>query len=223
METKRNGGRPTYVLPSTVSRAALMQRGSDHRFRVLVQDLFTIAARMETVREYFGRWMGISAPQYSLLVAIAHMQGAGGVNVGAVARALHVSSAFIASESSKLARRGLLAKRTSPEDRRRVLLRLAPAGRAKIDSISSQIRAVNNLFFGVLDSKSFASLSSAATTLVKSSVHALEYLTAAEGKSKNGGQRHALNGARTNSRQRMPLRRAGNNPLLWNRRSNGAG
>src|SRR5262249_50371403 len=143
-----------YVLPPTVSRAALLQRGSDHRFRVLVQDLFTIAARMEMVREYFGRWMGISGPQYSLMVAIGHMQGAVGVNVGAVARALHVSSAFMASESGKLARRGLLAKRTSPDDRRGVLLSVAPAGRAQIDSISNQIRAVNDLFFGVLGSKS---------------------------------------------------------------------
>ena len=212
-----------YVLPPTVSQAALLQRGSDHRFRVLVQDLFTIAARMEMVREYFGRWMGISGPQYSLMVAIAHMQGAGGVNVGAVARALHVSSAFIASESSKLARRGLLAKRTSPEDRRGVLLSVAPAGRAKIDGISDRIRAVNDLFFGVLDSKSFVSLSGAAARLVNSSVHALEYLKEAGGKPKNGGRRLAHNDGRSNRRQRMPLRKAGNNPLLWNRRSNVAG
>ncbi len=212
-----------YVLPPTVSQAALLQRGSDHRFRVLVQDLFTIAARMEMVREYFGRWMGISGPQYSLMVAIAHMQGAEGINVGAVARALHVSSAFIASESSKLARRGLLAKRTSPQDRRGVLLTVAPAGRAKIDSISGQIRAVNNLFFGVLDSKSFVSLGIAAATLVKSSVHALDYLKAAEGKPQNVRRRSATDNGRTNRRQRMPPRQAGNNPSLWNRRSNGPG
>ena len=221
-ETKRNGGRPTYVLPPTVSRAALMQRGSDHRFRVLVQDLFTIAARMETVREYFGRWMGISAPQYSLLVAIAHMQGAAGVNVGAVARALHVSSAFIASESGKLARRGLVSKRTSPEDRRGVLLSVAPAGRAKIDGISKRIRAVNDLFFGVLDSRSFVALSSAAAALVESSVGAIQYLEAVDKEPKSGIRRRAANTACTSPRQRMPPKGACDNSPLWQRRTNAA-
>lgn len=220
---KHNPTASTYVLPPTVSRASLLQRGSDHSFRVLVQDLFTIAARMEMVRECFGRWMGISGPQYSLMVSIAHMQGAAGVNVGVVARALHVSSAFIASESGKLARRGLLDKRTSPDDRRGVLLSVAPAGRAKIDSISRQIRAVNDLFFGVLDSKSFVSLGAAAATLVDSSVQALEYLKAAESKPKNGNQRLALSDIRTNPRQRMTPKRAGNNQSLWQRRNSGVG
>ena len=199
-----------------------MDRGSDHRFRVLVQDLFTIAARMESVREHFGRWMGISGPQYSLMVAIAHMQGAEGVNVSAVARALHVSSAFIASESGKLARKGLLSKRISPQDRRGVLLSVSSAGRSKIDGISKQIRAVNDLFFGVLDSASFTAVSSAASTLVESSVSAIQYLDAVEGKSKPNVHLRAMNAVCALPRQRVPTKRACDLPPLWQRRTNGA-
>jgi len=217
---RRNADASAYVLPPTVSRPALMQRGSDHHFRVLVQDLFTIATRMETVRDHFGRWMGISAPQYSLMVAIAHMQGGIGVNVGAVARALHVSSAFVASESGKLARRGLLTKRTSPEDRRGVLLSVSPAGRAKIDGISKQIRTVNDLFFGVLDSKSFLAVSAAAAALVESSTDAIQYLETFDKKPRNGTRRPALKVACTSPRQRMPPKRACDNPPLWQRRTN---
>jgi DNA-binding MarR family transcriptional regulator len=219
-EGKRNGASAAYVLPPTVSCDALMQRGSDRRFRVLVQDLFTIAARMESVREHFGRWMGISGPQYSLMVAIAHMQGADGVNVGAVARALHVSSAFIASESGKLARRGLLLKRTSPHDRRGVLLSVAPAGRSKIDGISKQIRTVNDLFFGVLGSASFAAVSSAAGALVESSVRAIQYLDAVEAKPKV--PRRAMDAACASPRQRVPTKRACEISPVWQRRTNGA-
>jgi MarR family transcriptional regulator, organic hydroperoxide resistance regulator len=194
--SKKNPAVAAYALPPTASRAALLERGSDHRFRVLVHDLFTVAARMETVRGYFGRWMGISAPQYSLMVAIAHMQGSTGVNVGNVARALHVSSAFVASESSKLARRGLLAKRTSPDDRRGVLLSVAPGGRAKIDGISKQIRDVNDLFFGVLDKTSFTAVSAAAAALVKSSTEAIKYLESIERKPKAATGRRASGEAR---------------------------
>ena len=212
----------TYVLPPTVSRAALLERGSDHRFRVLVQDLFTIAARMESVRDYFGRWMGITGPQYSLMVAIAHMQGATGVNVGTVARTLHVSSAFVASESGKLARKGLLSKRTSTQDRRGVLLSVAAAGRAKIDGISKQIRTVNDLFFGVLESGAFAAVSSAASTLVESSVRAIQYLNSVEEKPEARAQHRAKGVANTRPRHCVPTKRASGIPLVWQRRTNGA-
>ena len=177
-EAKPGNGAAAYVLPPTVSCGALLEKGSDRRFRTLVNDLLTIASRMEVVRAHLGRRMGVSGPQYSVLVAVAHLQGERGVNVGTVARAMHVSSAFIASESGKMARLGLLLKRSNPLDRRGVLLSLAPAGRLKIDRLSAEIRAINNLFFGTLDASAFAALSGAAGTLVKGSSKAMHYVGA---------------------------------------------
>jgi MarR family transcriptional regulator, organic hydroperoxide resistance regulator len=171
-------------MPSTASRAALLENGSDRRFRALVHDLLTIAVRMEEARGHFGRRLGVGGPQYSLLMAVAHLQGDAGVSVGAVAQALHVSSAFVATETGKLARRGLILKRTNPSDRRGVLLSMAPAGRLAIDRLSPAIRAVNDLFFGALDAKSFAALSAAVAALVESSRHAIQYVRATDGQAK---------------------------------------
>ena len=70
---------PNIRLPATVSRPALLEKGSDDRFRRLVYDLLTIASRMTTVREHLGDRMGISAPQYSLLMAVGQFQGEHGV------------------------------------------------------------------------------------------------------------------------------------------------
>jgi MarR family transcriptional regulator, organic hydroperoxide resistance regulator len=176
---KRDTG-AAYVLPPTVSRPALLEKGSDRPFRILVNDLFTIASRMESVRAHLGRRMGISGPQYSVLIAIAHLEGEGGVRVGTLARAMHVSSAFIASETGKLARLGLLLKRPNPHDRRGVLLTLTPAGGLEIDRLSAEIRAINDLFFGTLDAKSFTALCAAAQALVKGSAKALHYVNAVE-------------------------------------------
>jgi DNA-binding MarR family transcriptional regulator len=183
---EKPGGTPEaaaaiYVLPATVSREALIEKGSDRRFRALVADFLTIASRMELVREHLGRRLGISGPQYSLVVAVAHLQGATGVSVGTVAQMLHVSSAFVASESGKLARRGFLLKRTNPIDRRGVLLSVAPEGRLKIDRLSTEICAVNDLFFGALDGAAFRALSSAAAALVGSSSKAVHYISSAKG------------------------------------------
>ena len=185
-------------MPPTVSAEALMQRGSDHRFRILVNDLLTIANRIDVVRNHLGRRMGLSGPQYSVLMAVAHLQdkpggkrGAErGASVGTVAQAMHVSSAFIAAETGKMARRGLLLKRPNPDDGRGVLLSLAPAGRLKIDRVAAGIRAINDLFFGTLDASSFGALGAAAAALVKGSGKALHYLNAVE-----GDAQEALSGA----------------------------
>lgn len=170
-----------YAMPSTVSRSPLLDGGSDRRFRALVSDLFTLQSRMEQVRDHLGRRLGLTGPQYSLVVAVAHLQGKTGISVSMLAQALHVSSAFVASETGKLARRGLLLKRSNPVDRRGVLLSIGPTGRLKLDRLSTEIRAINDLFFGSLDSHAFASLSAAVTGLVQSSANAVRYIHAVKG------------------------------------------
>ncbi|MGI8527653.1 MAG: hypothetical protein ACR2K5_16075 [Pseudolabrys sp.] len=144
----------------------------------MVYDLLTIATRMEIVRGHLGRRMEISGPQYTLLTAVALLQGEMGVSVGTIAQMMHVSSAFVASESGKLARLGLLLKKTNPEDRRGVLLSLSSSGRVKINRLGAEIRAINDLFFGTIDSRSFSALSKAAAALVAGSSKALQYLVA---------------------------------------------
>src|ERR1700722_5337950 len=140
------------ALPPTTSRRALLKAGSDHDFRALVHDLLTVSSRMELVRGHLGARMGVSGPQYSVLIAIAHLQGGSGVSVSDLAEALHVSNAFIASETGKLAQRRLLHKRVNPHDRRGVLLSIAPAGRIEIGKNGEASRAINQLFFGALAS-----------------------------------------------------------------------
>jgi DNA-binding MarR family transcriptional regulator len=176
-----DGDATAFVLPPTVTRAALLDHGSDRRFRALVHDLLTIATRMESVRGHHGRRIGITGPQYSVLIVIAQLQGDTGASVGAVAQALHVSSAFIAVETNKLARLGLVLKRRNPQDRRGVLLSLALAGRLKIDRAAAEIRAVNDLFFAELDPAAFGALCAAAGALVDGSRGAMLYLDAVDG------------------------------------------
>jgi len=169
-----------FSLPATVSRPALLEGGSDQRFRRLVYDLLTIASRMTVVREHLAGGMGITAPQFSLLLAIGQFQGDRGVGVTAVARVLHVSSAFVATETGKLAQAGLLTKRANPKDRRAVLLSLTRTGRALIERNSNEIRSVNDAFFGALTRTTFAALSTTMAELVHSSARATAHLNRAE-------------------------------------------
>jgi len=167
-------------LPATVSRSPLLEKDSDKRFRQLVYDLLTIAARMNVVREHLACGMGLSGPQYSVLMAIARFQGSDGVSVGVVACTLHVSSAFIATETGKLAQAGLVSKRPNPKDRRGVLLTLTRAARLLIHRNSDEIRAVNDAFFGALNQSAFMAMSAASAGLVKSSERAMAKIRAAQ-------------------------------------------
>ncbi|HEX7006883.1 MAG TPA: MarR family transcriptional regulator [Alphaproteobacteria bacterium] len=161
-----------------MSAPALLEDGHDRRFRKLVYDLITIAVRLEAVRDLLGRRMGVTGPQYSILMAVAHNQGERGVAVRAVADQLHVSGAFVTSEVGKLVREGLIEKRTNPEDRRSVLLSLTAEGEALIRDVAEAVRATNDRFFGALDRDDFLILGHIVDRMVGSSRAALTYLTA---------------------------------------------
>ena len=160
------------IAPSA-SRPALLDRNGDKRFRQLVYDLFTISNRMIVVREHLGKRLKISAPQYSVIMAIVQLQGDNGVGVSALARLLHVSTAFVATETGKLEQMGLVAKRADPDDGRAVKLSLTHAGRMLIERNAPEIRTINDTFFGALDANSFATLSKIMVGLVSSSEMAM--------------------------------------------------
>lgn len=173
-------------LPATTSLTALIdKKKSDRQFRRLVQNLLTVTRRMEIVRNYFGRRINVTGPQYSLLMAVAQFQGATGVSVGAVAQAMHVSSSFVTAETGKLSDAGLLRKHPNPSDGRGALIELTPLGRTKIHGLLVEIRAVNDLFFGLLTAGSFAALCASAEALVGGSREAMQYIARTEEMSDN--------------------------------------
>jgi DNA-binding MarR family transcriptional regulator len=167
-----SGGRP----PPTVSRPALLDDGkTDRAFRRMVYDLMTVGARMQEVRDRLAAEMGVSGPQYAILMAIAHLQDEdGGAGVRAVARRLHVSGPFVTAQVNRLVDAGLVEKAPNPDDGRGVLLAIGAAGRAVIDRTAPSIRAANDTFFGNLDARDFDNLCRLAADLVESSEEALE-------------------------------------------------
>jgi MarR family transcriptional regulator, organic hydroperoxide resistance regulator len=177
---KVRGPATSSALPLTISRAALLERSSDQRFRTLIHDLFTIADRMNVVRAHLGRRLGLTGPQYSLLVTVAQLQGTDGVSVGRIANTLHVSSAFVASQSGILVGRRLLVKQQSSNDRRNILISLTPTAIERIKSLASEIRSVNDIFFATLDRATFKALATAAADILESSAKAVAFIEAAE-------------------------------------------
>src|SRR5215831_9388262 len=159
--------------PLSVSAPHLLRAGSDHVFQKVVFDLFTISARIERVRVHFASKAGISGPQYSVLRAVASLQGNAGVSIGDVAEHLQVTSAFIAAQSSLLMQRGFVEKNEDTSDRRFSRLSLTPTGRRLVHEIVDGVRPINDLFFGRLETGEFNALSAIMAKLVDSSRDAI--------------------------------------------------
>lgn len=144
-----------YHPPLSITRRALLNSGSDLEFRRLIYRLVMVEERLRHARAYFGRLIGLSGPQYMLLISVAYLQGATGITVRSLARNLRVSSAFITAESQRLIERGLLAKRRNPHDSRSTLISVTAAGRRRIEQVVPEVRRVNDLFFRKVTKDSF--------------------------------------------------------------------
>jgi DNA-binding MarR family transcriptional regulator len=166
-----------YLAPPSVSIPALLRAGSDHIFQKLIFDLYTISERIEQVRVHFASRVGISGPQYSLLRAVAFLQGQRGVSIGIVAKHLHVASPFITAQSRELLQRGLLEKKEDTADRRVSRLSLTVKGERLVDQIVQKVRPINDLFFGTLQKSEFEALSTIMGKLVDSSRSAIAQIS----------------------------------------------
>ena len=166
--------------PLTVSHRALLVDGSDIEFRRLIHQLLLVEERLRYARAYLGRQAGLTGPQYSLLMAVAYLQGDTGIAVRSLARELRVTSAFIAAESRRLLERGLLAKRRNPHDSRSTLITITPAGRRAIERLVPEVKAVNDLFFGRLTRPAFVAARRFLAELMDGSRQALAYIAARE-------------------------------------------
>lgn len=162
----------------TVSRPDLLDPdGGDGTFRAMVYDLLAVGARMQNVRDHLAAEMGVSGPQYAILMAVFHLQEeVGGAGVRAVARRLHVSGPFVTAQANHLVSAGLIEKRRNPKDGRGVWLCLTDEGSRRISDTAPVIQNANDAFFGSLDSVHFLVLSDIAARLEESSAKAVQSL-----------------------------------------------
>lgn len=150
-------------------REDLLDEGSDWLFRQFLHDAFSIGAQLEIVRETFGAIIGLSGPQYQMLIVIAHLQDDGqAVTVNALAARLHVSGTFVTAETNKLRKMGRLEKTPSETDRRSVLLSITAKGRADLARLAPILLTVNNEIFRDVSRAEYETMRRVFASLVQS-------------------------------------------------------
>lgn len=152
--------RAKFVLQPTVSRPAVLDAdGGDRGFRQLLYDIATAAAQLEAARAYLAAQLGVTSPQYNMIMVIAQYEGNAGISVNEIADHLHVNSTFITAEVKKLAQTGMVAKEPNPADARSVLIRLTEEGERRVAALQAELLFVNDNLFENLSQADFKALS----------------------------------------------------------------
>lgn len=111
----------------------------------------TIGVHLEELRYFWAKTLGISGPQWMILMALSDMDQGDGVPVNVVSKKLHVDSSFVTTQSKLLEKKGFLRRKTSTEDARIVQMSLTDKTYKHLAALASQQETLNEFIFAELD------------------------------------------------------------------------
>jgi DNA-binding MarR family transcriptional regulator len=145
--TKRMGSASNTDRPSTADAS-----GKNHEIvRQFVWDIASINVHLDEIRHFWARELGISGPQWMILMAIGDLDRGRGVAVKDVSAMLHVDPSFVTTQSKMLEKNGFMRRVPSTEDARVVLMSLSDKAAKKIATLSSRRDDISKFVFSGLD------------------------------------------------------------------------
>ena len=124
--------------------AAAKNQDSIRRF---TWQIASINVHLEEIRYFWAKALGISGPQWMILMALADLDQGEGVSVKAVSKMLHVDPSFVTTQSKMLEKKGFMRRKTPTEDARIVQMSLTDKTYKQIAGLSSQQEALNEFIF----------------------------------------------------------------------------
>ena len=168
----------TFKSPISVSRKELLDKSgsTDKRFRQLIYDLSVAGNLLEVARQNLAQKIGVTPPQYNILMVIAQYQDKSGLRLTEVADHLHVTTSHVTNEVKKLEKSKWLSVVISPIDKRARLVKINHAAENKIFSLGGHQRGVNNHLFRNLTKSNFEKISIIMAKLVEDFIETIEVI-----------------------------------------------
>jgi MarR family transcriptional regulator, organic hydroperoxide resistance regulator len=135
--------------------------------RQFTWQIASIGVHLDEIRQYWARALGISGPQWMILMALAELDQGDGVSVKVVSKMLHVDSSFVTTQSKMLEKKGFMRRKTSPEDARIVQMSLTDKAYKHIANLASQQEALNEFIFAEFGDRELADLTGKLGLLTK--------------------------------------------------------
>jgi DNA-binding MarR family transcriptional regulator len=113
----------------------------------------SLGVHLEELRYFWARTLGISGPQWMILMALADLDEKDGVPVNVVSKKLHVDSSFVTTQSKLLEKKGFLRRKTSADDARIVQMSLTDKTYKHLAGLAARQEALNAFIFAELSDK----------------------------------------------------------------------
>ena len=113
----------------------------------------SVGVHLEELRYFWAKALGISGPQWMILMALADLDDKDGVPVNVVSKKLHVDPSFVTTQSKMLEKKGFLRRKPSTEDARIVLMSLTDKTYKQMAGLAAQQEALNEFVFAELSNK----------------------------------------------------------------------
>jgi MarR family transcriptional regulator, organic hydroperoxide resistance regulator len=145
-----------------LAEAASKNQDTIRRFTWVIA---SINVHLEELRYFWAKALGISGPQWMILMALFDLDHNDGVPVNAVSKKLHVDSSFVTTQSKILEKKGFLRRKTSAEDARIVQMSLTDKTYKHLAKLAEQQEALNEFIFTELNDKQLGDLTDTLTAL----------------------------------------------------------
>lgn len=126
----------------------------DRAVKDFIWNIVEIHSQIEEIHKSWAQILGLSEPQWLILMAIDELDDGRGVSGIAVANKLRIHPAFVTNQTKKLETMEFLAREPSPDDARFVQMSLTQKARAEISKLSIKREALNTTLLDGLDEAS---------------------------------------------------------------------
>jgi MarR family transcriptional regulator, organic hydroperoxide resistance regulator len=141
------------VEPQRQAESANKNRDVARRF---TWEIASISVHLEELRYFWAKALGISGPQWMILMAVAELDQGEGIPVNAVSKMLHVDSSFVTTQSKLLEKKGFMRRKPAPEDARVVRMSLTDKTYKQLANLETQQDAINDFIFEQFDENELA-------------------------------------------------------------------
>ena len=128
-------------------------------------EVASINVYLQEFRYFWAKALGISGPQWMILMALADLDQGEGVPVKVVSKMLHVDPSFVTTQSKMLEKKGFMRRKTSDEDARIVRMSLTDKAYKHIANLASQQEALNEFIFAEFKERELAAFTAKLTAL----------------------------------------------------------
>lgn len=121
--------------------------------RQFLWDIASINVHLDEIRHFWAKELGISGPQWMILMAVGDLDSGNGVPVKDVSAMLHVDPSFVTTQSKMLEKNGFMRRVPSRQDARVVLMSLSDKASKKIAMLASRRDTLSDFVLADFDNE----------------------------------------------------------------------